>query len=330
MLTGRRAFHGRDGRRHDDGDSHLGSAGSRERTGRSAGGDKRGDPAMPGKGYASDSSPHATCRLRCRQSRRKPAGATPRRRPRTEPRGPSGCDSGCRHHSGRWPDHVAAPTGDNEHPARIAASIAAPQDVVVEGTPAIAPDGRTIAFVGSGGGAAARVFVRSLDRFDIRAIAGTDGADGPFWSPDGRSLGFFARGLWRVDLAGNVRSIAPVSDPRGGVWGPTTRSSTRRTLMAGCSDLCRRRNPVGGDDARPGEAGDFTPLAATPARRAPRAVHESDRYDSAGPATRLLRFRRSAATGNRCSTQCRPAYADGGCSSRATRSSSDNLSIPLP
>ena len=33
MLTGRRAFQGRDGR-HDDGDSHLGSAGSRERTGR--------------------------------------------------------------------------------------------------------------------------------------------------------------------------------------------------------------------------------------------------------------------------------------------------------
>ena len=43
----------------------------------------------------------------------------------------------------------------------------------------------------------------------------------PFWSPDGRSLGFFARGrLWRVDLAGGApRLVANVSDPRGGTWG---------------------------------------------------------------------------------------------------------------
>jgi Tol biopolymer transport system component len=104
---------------------------------------------------------------------------------------------------------------------RMAASITAPPDVRVEGTPAIAPDGRTVAFVGSGGGATARIFVRSLDTFETRAIAGTEGAEGPFWSPDSRSLGFFARGrLWRVDLAGNVpRSIAAVSDPRGGDWG---------------------------------------------------------------------------------------------------------------
>jgi eukaryotic-like serine/threonine-protein kinase len=104
---------------------------------------------------------------------------------------------------------------------RVAASITAPPDVRVEGTPAIAPDGRTVAFVGSGGGATARIFVRSLDTFEARAIAGTEGAEGPFWSPDSRSLGFFARGrLWRVDVAGNVpRSIAAVSDPRGGAWG---------------------------------------------------------------------------------------------------------------
>jgi hypothetical protein len=82
---------------------------------------------------------------------------------------------------------------------RMAASIISPPDVRVEGTPAIAPDGRTVAFVGSGGGATARIFVRSLDTFETRAIAGTEGAEGPFWSPDSRSLGFFARGrLWRV------------------------------------------------------------------------------------------------------------------------------------
>ncbi|HEU4925499.1 MAG TPA: protein kinase [Vicinamibacterales bacterium] len=108
---------------------------------------------------------------------------------------------------------------------RMAASISAPPEIRVEGTPAIAPDGLAVAFVGFGAGATARIFVRTLDTFDTRAIPGTDGAEGPFWSPDSGSLGFFARGrLWRVDLAGNVpRSIAAVSDPRGGAW---TRDNT--------------------------------------------------------------------------------------------------------
>ena len=107
-------------------------------------------------------------------------------------------------------------------PTRLAVSIAAAVGAAVESTPAVSPDGRAIAFVGTGSGAPRRIFVRSLDTFDTRTVAGTEGADGPFWSPDGRSLGFFARArLWRVDLAGGLpRSIASVSDPRGGTWGP--------------------------------------------------------------------------------------------------------------
>jgi serine/threonine protein kinase/Tol biopolymer transport system component len=106
--------------------------------------------------------------------------------------------------------------------ARLAVSINAAPGFEIRHTPAMSPDGRTIAFVAVDGGAAPRIFLRSLDTFDARPIAGTEGAEGPFWSPDGRSLGFFARfRLWRVDLAGSVpRAIATVSDPRGGHWGP--------------------------------------------------------------------------------------------------------------
>ena len=115
-----------------------------------------------------------------------------------------------------WNGRAVAPT------TRLAMSIAAPAGIAVAVTPAVSPNGRAIAFVGSSNGARSRIFVRSLDTFETRPVAGTEGADGPFWSPDSRSLGFFARArLWRVDLGGGLpRTIATVSDPRGGTWGP--------------------------------------------------------------------------------------------------------------
>ena len=42
----------------------------------------------------------------------------------------------------------------------------------------------------------------------------------PFWSPDGRSVGFFADGkLKRLDVAGGIQTLAAASVPRGGTWG---------------------------------------------------------------------------------------------------------------
>src|SRR3954452_22645023 len=54
-------------------------------------------------------------------------------------------------------------------------------------------------------------------------LAGTEDAQDPFWSPDGRWIGFFAQGkLKKIPAAGGaVQVIAPVvRDPRGGTWGP--------------------------------------------------------------------------------------------------------------
>ncbi|MGD1071890.1 MAG: LpqB family beta-propeller domain-containing protein, partial [Bryobacteraceae bacterium] len=67
---------------------------------------------------------------------------------------------------------------------------------------ALSPDGRRIAFVASGDGAS-RLWVRSLDSTSAQALPGTEGALHPFWSPDSRSLGFFANSkLKRIDLGG--------------------------------------------------------------------------------------------------------------------------------
>ena len=56
---------------------------------------------------------------------------------------------------------------------------------------ALSPDGRQIVFVASDEGGS-RLWLRSLATTMAQPLAGTEGATFPFWSPDSRSVGFFA------------------------------------------------------------------------------------------------------------------------------------------
>jgi serine/threonine-protein kinase len=88
---------------------------------------------------------------------------------------------------------------------------------------AMSSDGRTLAFVGRRKTDEPwQVYVRRLDEPRTTPIPGTDDALDPFFSPDGRSVGFFARGkLWIAPLAGGVvTELADAPDSRGGWWGP--------------------------------------------------------------------------------------------------------------
>ena len=51
-------------------------------------------------------------------------------------------------------------------------------------------------------------------------MTGTDGAQSPFWSPDSRSVGFFADGkLKRIDIdGGSVQTLANAHRGTGGAW----------------------------------------------------------------------------------------------------------------
>jgi eukaryotic-like serine/threonine-protein kinase len=86
---------------------------------------------------------------------------------------------------------------------------------------ALSPDGRNILFAaGPTSGAPDRLYLRALDSTEAQPIAGIEEARLPFWSPDSRSVGFFASGkLYRVDLAGGpAQALASASNPLGGAW----------------------------------------------------------------------------------------------------------------
>jgi hypothetical protein len=73
----------------------------------------------------------------------------------------------------------------------------------IQPTPfAVSPDGRQLAFVASRAGTD-YLWVRSLESVTVRQLPDTDGAQGPFWSPDSRSLAFFRGGrLEKIVVAG--------------------------------------------------------------------------------------------------------------------------------
>ena len=85
---------------------------------------------------------------------------------------------------------------------------------------ALSPDGLLLAW--SACDSACRLYVRALDQLDPRAIPGTDDASAPFFSPDGRWIGFFAAGkLRKVAVAGGMPVvIAEAPQPFGAVWLP--------------------------------------------------------------------------------------------------------------
>jgi eukaryotic-like serine/threonine-protein kinase len=84
---------------------------------------------------------------------------------------------------------------------------------------ALSPDGGRLAFVAFDNGVQ-RLWVRSLNAEAAQSLPGTDGASLPFWSPDSRSLGFFATGkLKRIEIDGGAPQIlADAAAGRGGTW----------------------------------------------------------------------------------------------------------------
>ncbi len=85
------------------------------------------------------------------------------------------------------------------------------------GTDAIlSPDGTRIVYVSQN-----RLFTRRLDQPNATELAGTQGVNAPFFSPDGQWVGFFSQGrLQKISVeGGSAITLCDASTGYGGSWG---------------------------------------------------------------------------------------------------------------
>jgi serine/threonine protein kinase/Tol biopolymer transport system component len=111
---------------------------------------------------------------------------------------------------------------------------------------AISPDGRFLVYDAAAGSATPTLWLRPVDSVAARSLPGTEGANLPFWSPDNKSIAFFAGGkLKRVNIVGGVPLVlcdAPTagSGAVGGAW------SRDGVILFGAPDGLRRVAASGG------------------------------------------------------------------------------------
>ena len=125
-------------------------------------------------------------------------------------------------------------------PQRLSIVLPAEETVSVGCSPcssvAISPDGAKVVYLGrtsqsgaSGEPVRAQLYVRTLGDRSVRALPGTEGAQQPFFSPDGQRVGFATRSGQTIAGISGVRSTeSPLWDPGRPPGRPRHRSHDRR------------------------------------------------------------------------------------------------------
>ncbi len=116
----------------------------------------------------------------------------------------------------------------------------------IENPPAVSPDGQRMVFV-----AGNQLFLREFAEAEAHALPETEGARYPFWSPDNRTVGFFAQVQQRGEKLERIgiSDTAPVvicnfHDTAGGSWGADG------TILFGTSNGPLYRVSAGGGQPR--------------------------------------------------------------------------------
>lgn len=86
---------------------------------------------------------------------------------------------------------------------------------------ALSPDGKHLVFMAESGRRRS-LWIQSFDSLQARPLPDTDQAAGPFWSPDGKQIGFFtATALKRISVDGvESKFIADADGGGGATWNP--------------------------------------------------------------------------------------------------------------
>jgi serine/threonine protein kinase len=111
-----------------------------------------------------------------------------------------------------------SPAHDQES---IQFSITAPTGTRFTTRAAVSPNGRSIVFVAASATSENRLYLHDLGSASTRPVAGTEGAEWPFWAPDNRSVAFTAGGkLKRIAVDGGPPiALCDASPSSAGVWG---------------------------------------------------------------------------------------------------------------
>ncbi|HET7291562.1 MAG TPA: protein kinase, partial [Vicinamibacteria bacterium] len=153
----------------------------------------------------------------------------------------------------------------SDEPRRtVVASILPPPgtEFLVERGLALSPDGRELVFAARDDQGAGDLWLRRLDDPAARKLLGTREGYAPFWSPDGRHLGFIADGkLKRIELeTGLVESVAEL--PAAGTGGSAAWSPDGEIVFGGWESAFKRVS------ARGGAPVEVSPAETTPVERA--------------------------------------------------------------
>ena len=99
-------------------------------------------------------------------------------------------------------------------------TLAVADNAVLYDAPVLSPDGTRIMIAAADQAGLRQIWVRPLDALAFQRLAGTEDASYPFWSGDGREIGFFAGGkLKKLDAnGGSVVTLCDVINARGGTW----------------------------------------------------------------------------------------------------------------
>src|SRR5262245_24092927 len=109
-------------------------------------------------------------------------------------------------------------------PLRLTADLGADASLADSGygsAAILSPDGGLLAFVAQkNAGGSRQLYVRRLTQLQATALSGTDGAESPFFSPDGQWIAFFASGkLKKISVTGGAAvSLCDAANGRGGAW----------------------------------------------------------------------------------------------------------------